>query len=115
MKGPSCIMELPHFDIIQGMAVDYMHQAILGVGRQLMKLWFLSKYHNRPWYLGRNIREVDTLLLAIHPTLEMDRLPRSIADTMKFWKGMFRPNVLLISQKFHYASLHMHILYTCSS
>ena len=89
VKGPSVVMEIPYFDVIQGMAVDYMHQAVLGVGRQLLKLWFLSKYHNCLWYIGRKIQEVDLHLMAICPTMEVGRLPRSISDTMKYWKGLY--------------------------
>ena len=66
-----------------------MHQAVLGVTRQLLKVWFLPKYHNSAWYIGRRIGDVDTLLMAICPTMEVGRLPRCLADTMKYWKGFF--------------------------
>ena len=71
------------------MSVDYMHQAILGVGRQLLRLWFLSKNHNEEWYIGRRVKDIDSRLLCIRPPLEFQRLPRSINDTMKFWKGLY--------------------------
>jgi hypothetical protein len=86
-KGVSCTMELPHYDIIHGTSVDYMHQAILGVGRQLLKLWFLSKYHGYPRYIGPKLQVIDTQLVAICPSKEIHRLPQNIAGTMKFWKG----------------------------
>ena len=64
-----------------------MHQAVLGVARQLLKLWFLPKYHDTACYIGRRIREVDSILMTICPTIEVGRLPRCLADTMKYWKG----------------------------
>ena len=88
MKGPSCVTELPCFDVIRGMAVNYMHQAVLGVGRQLLKLWFLSKYHGCSWYIGRKIQEVDVKLMSVCPTIKVGRLPRRIYDTLKYWKGL---------------------------
>ena len=57
MKGPSCLTDLPSFVIIKGMSVDYMHQAILGVERQLLSLWFLSgKSHRRMVYWSMSER-----------------------------------------------------------
>ena len=34
----SCLF--PGFDIIEGVAVDYMHNVLLGVTKMLMGLWF---------------------------------------------------------------------------
>ena len=89
MKGDCCLKELPLFDVIRGTSIDYMHQSILGVGRQLLRLWFVPKFHGQPWYIGRQVKDVDKRLLSINPPEEFQRLPRSLNDTVKFWKGEF--------------------------
>ena len=108
MKGTSCLIELPQFDIIRGTAIDYMHQSILGIGRQLLKLWFLSKFHNNPWYIGRHVKDVDGRLLNICPTEEFQRLPRSLSDTMKFWKGWL--SCLHLNYYYLYACMYVHFV-----
>ena len=94
VKGPSWLGHFPAYDIIRGTTVDYMHQLILGVCRQLLNLWLDSVHHQEPWYLGRKetIYELDGRLTSIRPPMEFSRLPRSLANTRKFWKG-----ILLIS------------------
>ena len=44
VKGYLWFMFIPGFDIIKGIAVDYMHCALLGVTKMLMTLWF-NKSH----------------------------------------------------------------------
>jgi len=51
VKGPSILHLLPDFDIMHGL-VDYMHSVLLGVARQLEKLWFDSMKH---FYCGPQI------------------------------------------------------------
>jgi len=41
IKSPSILHILPDFDIMHGL-VDYMHSVLLGVARQLGKLWFTN-------------------------------------------------------------------------
>ena len=77
------------FDVIRGTSIDYMHQSILGVRRQLLRLWFLPKFHSNSWYIGRQVKSVDKCLVSIQPPEEFQRLPRSLCDTMKFWKGNY--------------------------
>ena len=31
---------LPHFDVVKGVVVDYMHGILLGVVKTLVQLWF---------------------------------------------------------------------------
>lgn len=83
VKGPSCLSAVPHFDIIQGTTVDYMHCVLLGVCRQQLRLWLESKYHKEPWYIASKI---DECLCAICPPSEMSRTPRSIKQHENFGK-----------------------------
>jgi hypothetical protein len=87
VKGPSWLCKIPQFDIINGMAVDYMHCVLLGVSRLLLQLWFDTAHHKEAWYLRGQIAVVDDRLCKIKPPNEMQRTPRSLQTTMKFWKG----------------------------
>ena len=78
---------MPNFDTVRGTTVDYMHCVLLGVCRQLLKLWFNSKNSKEVWYIGNQIEELDSRLLNIQPPNEMKRTPRSIESTLKYWKG----------------------------
>ena len=62
------------------------HKSVTGVTRQLVKLWFDSKHHSQPYYIGRKISLVDAKLTAICPPSEIHRAPRSLVDR-KYWKA----------------------------
>lgn len=87
VKGPSVLQLIPGFDIIQGLVPDYMHSVLLGVARQLGKLWFDSTNHDEPFYIScadQNL--IDFALTSIRPPCNISRIPRSISDR-KFWKA----------------------------
>jgi len=86
VKGPSILSLLPTFNIIDGLVPDYMHSALLGVTRQMAYLWFDSKNHAEPFYMGKSISSIDRDLLSIKPTCDTSRLPRSVL-LRKFWKA----------------------------
>lgn len=87
VKGPCCLATVPCFDIIGGMSADYMHCVLLGVTRMLLRLWFNSSHHSEIWYIGTAVKVVDSRLSCILPPSEIQRTPRSIEKTMKYWKG----------------------------
>jgi len=86
VKGPSVLFFLPHFDIINGMVPDYMHCICLGVLRQVAKLWFQTKNHDEPFYIGGSMSKVDEYLFSIKPPCSISRTPRSLS-VMKYWKA----------------------------
>lgn len=94
VKGPSPLINLPHFNIVWGFIPDYMHSVLLGVSRQLTELWLCSV--GCSFYLGdpTNITKIDDKLLQIHPPTNMHRLPRSIKER-KYWKASEWRNWLL--------------------
>lgn len=87
MKGPSWLDTVPGFDFVRGTTVDYMHCVLLGVTRQLIRLWFETQHSKELWYIGNKVTEVDSRLLDLKPPSEMKRTPRSMENTRKFWKG----------------------------
>lgn len=94
VKGPSPLINLPHFNIVWGFIPDYMHSVLLAVSRQLTELWLCSV--GCSFYLGdpTNITKIDDKLLQIHPPTNMHRLPRSIKER-KYWKASEWRNWLL--------------------
>lgn len=88
VKGPSWLCTVPGFDMIAGMSTDYMHCVLLGVCRQLLRLWLQSCHHKEPWYIGTKVVSIDERLCNIKPPNEIQRTPRKLGETMKFWKGI---------------------------
>ena len=44
VKGFSWFMFVPKFDVIRGVAIDYMHSTLLGVVKMLLTLWCDKTY-----------------------------------------------------------------------
>ena len=87
VKGPSILSLLPDFDIVNGFVPDYMHCILLGVARQLGKLWFDSTNHDEPFHISpADQKLIDFTLTSIRPPCNISRTPRSISDR-KFWKA----------------------------
>lgn len=97
IKAPSPLLQLPSFDIVNGIAIDAMHCVYLGVVKQLLGLWFNSKHSGQRWYCGNRVEMVDKRLLEIKPPNVITRIPRSIQHHVKFWKGnqVMRPKLKL--------------------
>ena len=80
-------MFIPGFDIIKGIAVDYMHCVLLGVTKMLMTLWFNKAYVAEDWNASKRLDEVDKGLLNITPPNCISRTPRSIIKDFAHWKA----------------------------
>lgn len=129
INGPSWLHFVPHFNIVSGMAIDYMHGVLLGVQKMMLELWFGAKYKGKDFNINNRVCEVDNRLQSIRPTLDVTRLPRSIEKDLKYWKASeFRSFLLyfggpvlhgiLDKDRFsHYLLLvdSMHILLKCGS
>lgn len=64
-----------------------MHCVLLGICRQLLRLWLLSQYHDQVWYIGTKVAAMDDRLCGIKPPSEIKRTPRSLSSTRMYWKG----------------------------
>ncbi|XP_040357221.1 uncharacterized protein LOC121046732 [Ixodes scapularis] len=87
-KGPSPAVNLPHFDLVWGFTVEYMHAVLLGVTRQITELLLSSANSSERYYIGSPClaAAVDKRLLAIKPPHSFTRLPRSLG-TRGNWKA----------------------------
>lgn len=86
VKGISVLISIPKFNLSFGLPVDIMHGVFLGVAKTMAEMWFDSKNHKKPFYIGKKIRTIDKLLLDIHPFSEISRYPRHISQRHQ-WKA----------------------------
>ncbi len=93
VKGTTCLIKIPHFDI-SGMPPDHMHNVHLGVVRQMASMWLDSDNHEKPYYIGNKVNELDEQLLLIKPPCNITRVPRSLQQR-RFWKASEWQNWLL--------------------
>lgn len=82
IKGRSILFDVPGFNIISCLDLDWAHAVLFGVTRQFAKLMVLPV---RPFSLSKKIKLVDKYLLAIKPSLEVSRTPRKLSDYSN-WK-----------------------------
>lgn len=88
------------FDLANSYSIDYLHCVLLGVMRKLLSLWFDSKYHGQPYYISKKNQNVfNKRLIAIKPTTEITRKPRSIFDRADY-KGNELRSILLYYLRF---------------
>ena len=62
IKGTSVLAE--YSDIVKGIPIDYMHAVLEGVTKNLMVLWFKSKY-SRSFSLACKLKLIDRKLLLV--------------------------------------------------
>lgn len=70
IKGPSPLMKLENFQMINGFVPEYQHSVCLGVTRQLVNMWFDSRNHEQEWYIGTKSDHIDKELITIKPSVE---------------------------------------------
>ena len=88
IKGIMCTTPFSStLDVVNCIPVDYMHAVLEGVTQWLMKSWFDSKQHSKPYYIGRQVNKIDEHLLKLRPPSEFSRPPRSIKKHLNYWKA----------------------------
>ncbi len=84
MKGLACIRSL---DFVNGISVEYMHCALLGVSKLLLTLWTDStRCSNTVHDLRYAMPLLDRRINNIKIPSSIRRKPRPISD-LKHWKG----------------------------
>ncbi len=53
----------------------------------LVKFWLNGKYKDYRFYLAKEVKQIDKILLRIRPPHEFRRTPRSVEKTVKYWKA----------------------------
>jgi hypothetical protein len=87
IRGPgSCLASLPHYDIVRGTSIDYMHCILINIVRLLISLWFDSTHSSELWSCSRYVSTVDARIESIQPPNLITRAPRGISKR-KHWKA----------------------------
>ena len=95
LKGYSWFMFFPGFDIIKGIAVDYMNCVIWGVTKMLSTLWFDKAHAAEDSNVSKRLRAVYRRLLNITPPNFQD--PQEVF----FLQKIFPPGKLRNSGHFY--------------
>lgn len=85
IKGLSVLADIPEFDMARGLDLDSFH-ALVNVAKRFVKLWFKDTYSNKPFSISDKLNEADKRILAITPTSEISRGPRSLTEQSD-WRG----------------------------
>ena len=83
IKGPSWLSCLRSFNMVQGIAVDYMHGVLEGVTKLLLTLW-MEASQDCLWSVPA--KEVDKRMKEVLVPSAINPLPRGVSDR-KHWKG----------------------------
>lgn len=80
VKGLSCLMSAPHFDIIHSFATDYMHGCALGVMKRLLKIILGDIKVETPFapMTNSNQDELNRRICALKPYAKITHRPRTL-------------------------------------
>ncbi|KAE8746713.1 hypothetical protein FOCC_FOCC006576 [Frankliniella occidentalis] len=93
IRGFAILSDIPDFNIIDYLDLDLFH-ALVNASKRFANLWFHSKYSSKPFSISHKFKEVDKRLLAITPTNDVSRAPRSLSESLPVLKGIL-PNKYL--------------------
>lgn len=84
-----------HIDVINGFCLDYMHCVLLGIVKNLIKLWCSSSNFKMNFYLNKNRQTtLNARLLAVKPISEISRKPRALDQLADLKANEFRSLLL---------------------
>lgn len=86
VKGLSCLMAVPEFDIIHSFSTDYMHGSALGVFKRLLSI-ILGKHAVDTSFkpiTKQNQFELNRRIISLKPYSRITYKPRSLADQSTF-------------------------------
>ena len=81
------LVDLKDFNIVEGLTVDYMHTALLGVLRTFFNMFLDSKNYNQDYYLGSDKQKtIIDRLKRVKVPYELNRATRDLSD-IAYWKA----------------------------
>ncbi|XP_044597182.1 uncharacterized protein LOC123273770 [Cotesia glomerata] len=86
VKKLSILCEIPNYNIIYNLDVDWMHCVGLGVVRQFADLWFSSLNKDEKFYFGDILESANSFITSFLPTSYFSRTPRPLTDRTH-WKA----------------------------
>ncbi|XP_037025608.1 uncharacterized protein LOC119066987 [Bradysia coprophila] len=95
VKDVSCLVSLEHFNIIFSIGVEYMHAVLLGVTKRCLNYFCNPNNNSKTYYIPPKSRALlNARLLAIKPTSNITRKPRSLDQRKNFKASEFRSLLL---------------------
>lgn len=93
--GESAVLEIPNFDIVRNIPLDYMHLVCLGVVRKLLYIWLFGdlKVRLQSKKVAAISLQLENILKSYMPC-EFVRKPRSLSF-VKLWKATEYRSLLL--------------------
>ncbi|KAK3925612.1 Bifunctional protein Aas [Frankliniella fusca] len=85
VRGVSVLMNIPHFDLVFGFVVDYLHGVLLGVTKHVTSLWMDSTSSGELYYIGWRAEDVDKILLRLKPPTKISRRTRAVSSERCKW------------------------------
>lgn len=84
-----------HFNIVWGFSVEYMHLCLLGATKRLANFLFHPKHSGKGCYITPKRRDaLNKIIMAIKPTSEITRKPRSINQRSNYKASEYRSLLL---------------------
>ncbi|KAG0410920.1 hypothetical protein HPB47_011984 [Ixodes persulcatus] len=74
VKGPSALMNLKGFDLVEGMSAEYMHSVLQGVVRQFTELLFSSSSSRQAYYMAPPLPPPPENFLAAPPPSPLGKM-----------------------------------------
>lgn len=93
IKEPSLMAKIMT-DVVNGTAIDYMHNIFEGIMKKLMELWFSSTHHLKNFSIRDQLSTINERLEKIKPPSFIARFPRSL-DDLNLWKASEFKNFFL--------------------
>ena len=97
VKGYTPLYELPLFDMIRQVTVDYMHCVLLGVMKKMINFWTNATFKKESNYIGQYIKLINSRILRIKPPNIITRLPHAIDDLANLKASQYRSFLLFYS------------------
>lgn len=98
IKGKPILLDLPHFNVIDGFIIDYMHNVLQGVFKKMFCFWMERKYsrkQRRGFYLSvAHQMLLNKRISSMRPCRFIKRKPRSMIARKKFKANEMRSMLL---------------------
>lgn len=95
IMGISPMIAAKEFDLVNGVSIDYMHAALLGITKKLLSLWLDSKNHGNDYYIKKQQQNMlSARLISQKPISELLRKPREVTIKNDFKANEYRSLLL---------------------
>lgn len=96
IKGSSVLCSLQKFNLVDGIAIDYMHSVLLGVVKFMVSLWFDATNRGEKYHIASE-HQVNARMLQIKLPRFTTRTIRPIGEREKFKANEWRTFFLIYS------------------